>query len=98
MGQADFSKNLRPSLFNKYLTNEPNFNQIHLAGQYLYEDATCCRVPGDGSLWEMLSGLQFSIDEGSNKSSNIPDISVQWTKSISHLLHRSIEYYEITNK
>jgi hypothetical protein len=34
-GRADFSKNLRASLFNKYLSNEPNFSWIHLAGQYL---------------------------------------------------------------
>jgi hypothetical protein len=33
-GQADFSKKpLR--LFNKNLSNEPNFGRIHLAGQYL---------------------------------------------------------------
>ncbi len=32
---ADFSKNLRASLFNKGLSNEPNFGRIHLAGQYL---------------------------------------------------------------
>jgi hypothetical protein len=34
-GRADFSKNLRASLLNKYLTNEPSFSWIHLAGQYL---------------------------------------------------------------
>jgi hypothetical protein len=32
-GQVDFSKNLRASLFNDYLSNEPNFSRIHLAGQ-----------------------------------------------------------------
>ncbi len=31
--RADFSKNLRASLFNK--SNEPNFSQTHLAGQNL---------------------------------------------------------------
>ncbi len=35
-GRADFSKNLLASLFNKDLSKEPNFGQIHLAGQYLY--------------------------------------------------------------
>ncbi len=30
-----FSKNLRASLFNDDLSNEPNFGRIHLAGQYL---------------------------------------------------------------
>jgi hypothetical protein len=34
-GLADFSKNLRASLFNKYLANDPTFGQIYLAGQYL---------------------------------------------------------------
>jgi hypothetical protein len=34
-GRADFSKNLRASIFNKGLSNEPNFGRIHLAGQYL---------------------------------------------------------------
>jgi hypothetical protein len=34
-GWADFSKNVRASLFNKGLSNEPNFGQIHLAGQDL---------------------------------------------------------------
>ncbi len=34
-GQAPFSKNLCTSLFNKYLSNEPNFGRIHLVGQYL---------------------------------------------------------------
>ena len=34
-GQADFSKNLRTSLFNKGLSNEPNFGRIHLVGQHL---------------------------------------------------------------
>ncbi len=29
------SKNLRASLFNDDLSNEPNFLRIHLAGQYL---------------------------------------------------------------
>jgi hypothetical protein len=33
--RADFSKNLRASLFNKDLSNGPNFGRIHLAGQYL---------------------------------------------------------------
>ncbi len=33
--QMDFSKNLRASLFNDNLSNEPNFGRIHLAGQYL---------------------------------------------------------------
>ncbi len=30
-----FPKNLRASLFNDDLSNEPNFGQIHLAGQHL---------------------------------------------------------------
>ncbi len=30
-----FSKNLRASLFNDDLSNEPNFGRIHLSGQYL---------------------------------------------------------------
>ncbi len=34
-GRVDFSKNLRASLFNKGLSNEPNSGRIHLAGQYL---------------------------------------------------------------
>jgi hypothetical protein len=34
-GRADFSTNLRAPLFKKCLSNEPNFGQIHLAGQYL---------------------------------------------------------------
>jgi hypothetical protein len=34
-GRADFSNNLGTSPFNKYLSNEPNFDRIHLAGQYL---------------------------------------------------------------
>jgi hypothetical protein len=34
-GRADISKNLCASLFNKYLSNEPNFGRIQLAGQYL---------------------------------------------------------------
>jgi len=34
-GWADFHKNLCASLFNKYLSNEPYFSQIHLANQYL---------------------------------------------------------------
>jgi hypothetical protein len=34
-GWADFYKNLRASLFNDDLSNEPYFGQIHLAGQYL---------------------------------------------------------------
>jgi hypothetical protein len=34
-GRVDFyKKNLRASLFNKGPLNEPNFGQIHLAGQY----------------------------------------------------------------
>jgi hypothetical protein len=33
-GWADFSKNLRASLFNKGLSNEPNFGRNHPAGQY----------------------------------------------------------------
>ncbi len=32
--RADFSKSLRASLFNKGLSNEPNFGRIHLAGQH----------------------------------------------------------------
>ncbi len=32
---ADFSKNLRASLFNDDLWNEPNFGRIHLAGENL---------------------------------------------------------------
>ncbi len=31
----EFSKNLRASLFNDNLSNEPNFGRIHPAGQYL---------------------------------------------------------------
>jgi hypothetical protein len=34
-GRADFSKNLRASLFNKDLSNKHNFGGIHLAGLYL---------------------------------------------------------------
>jgi hypothetical protein len=34
-GTGGFSKNLRISLFNKYISNEPIFGRIHLAGQYL---------------------------------------------------------------
>jgi hypothetical protein len=35
-GQEDFSENLFcASLINKDLSNETNFGQIHLAGQYL---------------------------------------------------------------
>jgi hypothetical protein len=34
-GCAEFSKNLCASLFNKYLSIEPNFGRNHLAGQYL---------------------------------------------------------------
>jgi hypothetical protein len=34
-GRTDFSKILRASLFNDDLSNEPNFSQIHLVGQYL---------------------------------------------------------------
>jgi hypothetical protein len=37
-GRADFSKNrLRAcdTSFNKDLSNEPNFDRVHLAGQYL---------------------------------------------------------------
>ncbi len=34
-GRADFSRKILGSLFNKYLTNEPNFGRIHLARQYL---------------------------------------------------------------
>ncbi len=30
-----FLKSLRDASFNKDLSNEPNFDQIHLAGQYL---------------------------------------------------------------
>jgi hypothetical protein len=38
-GRADFSKNLRPSPFSKYLSHEPNFSRINLAGQYPYLEA-----------------------------------------------------------
>jgi hypothetical protein len=34
-GGQIFPKNLRAFFFNDDLTNEPNFGQIHLAGQYL---------------------------------------------------------------
>ncbi len=34
-GWTDFSENLRASLFNDDLSNEPNFSLIHLSGQYL---------------------------------------------------------------
>jgi hypothetical protein len=34
-GQADYSKNLSASFFNKGLTNEPNLGRIHLVEQYL---------------------------------------------------------------
>jgi hypothetical protein len=34
VGRADISENLRASLFNKDLSNEHTFNQIHNAGQY----------------------------------------------------------------
>ncbi len=30
-----FLKSLRDASFNKDLSNEPNFDRIHLAGQYL---------------------------------------------------------------
>ncbi len=30
-----FLQSLRDASFNKDLSNEPNFNRIHLAGQYL---------------------------------------------------------------
>ncbi len=30
-----FLKSRRDAFFNKDLSNEPNFDQIHLAGQYL---------------------------------------------------------------
>jgi hypothetical protein len=30
-----FSENLRDSLFNDSLSNEPNYSQMHLGGQYL---------------------------------------------------------------
>jgi len=33
--EMDFSKNLRASLFNGDLSNEPTFSQIHLGRQYL---------------------------------------------------------------
>ncbi len=32
--REQFSKNLRASLFNEDLSNEPNFGRIHLAGQW----------------------------------------------------------------
>ncbi len=34
-GLADFSENLRASLFNDVLSKETSFSQIHLAVQYL---------------------------------------------------------------
>ena len=34
-GWADFHQNLRASLFNKYLSTEPNFSQIHPGKQHL---------------------------------------------------------------
>jgi hypothetical protein len=34
-GRLDFVKNFLFSLYNKYLSNEPNFSLIHLAGQYI---------------------------------------------------------------
>ncbi len=34
-GWLIFLKNLRDTTFNKDLSNEPKFGQIHLAGQYL---------------------------------------------------------------
>ncbi len=34
--RADFSENLRDSLFNDDLSSEPNFSRIHLDGQNLY--------------------------------------------------------------
>jgi|688.fasta_scaffold453876_1 hypothetical protein len=34
-GRADFTKNLRASLFNEGLSNEPSFSRIHLDGQHL---------------------------------------------------------------
>ncbi len=34
-GKMDLSKTLRNSFFNEYISNEPNFSQIHLPGQYL---------------------------------------------------------------
>ncbi len=30
------SENLRTSLFNDELSDEPNFSQMHFAGQYIY--------------------------------------------------------------
>jgi hypothetical protein len=33
--RADCSESLLASLLNKCLSNEPNFNPIHLTGQYL---------------------------------------------------------------
>ncbi len=33
--RADFSKICRDASFNKDLSNEPDFDRIHLAGQYL---------------------------------------------------------------
>ncbi len=34
-GRRIFIKNIRDTTFNKDLSNEPNFCQIHLSGQYL---------------------------------------------------------------
>jgi hypothetical protein len=34
-GWGKFAENLRASPFNKNLSNETTFSQIHLAGQYL---------------------------------------------------------------
>jgi hypothetical protein len=34
-GGRIFLKTFRASLFNEGISNEPNFGQIHLAGQYL---------------------------------------------------------------
>ncbi len=36
MGDGHILKNLRNCSFNKDLSNEPNFGQIHIAAQYLY--------------------------------------------------------------
>jgi hypothetical protein len=68
---ADFSENLRASLFNKDLSNEPNFRRIHLAGQSLlnilnyfreYKDRLAASA-GEGEEDEGEDGGQVEGDE-----------------------------------
>ncbi len=54
-GRAEFSKNLRASLFNDDLWNEPYLGRIHLAGQYL--------------LWSLLRLMIYRKNHAKNPSS-----------------------------